>query len=80
MRSIKHHGPPDELISVRSPQFNAKFWTHLLEIIRISHKLNSSYRPQTDGHIECTNQTLQQSLHCFINYQQDDWVDFLYMA
>ena len=29
---------------------------------------------------ERTNQTPYQYLHCFINYQQDDWVDFLHMA
>ena len=81
MREVfKHHGLPDEIISDRGPQFIAKFWTHLLEILRISRKLSSSYHPQTDGQTERTNQTLEQYLRCFINYQQDDWVDFLHMA
>jgi hypothetical protein len=56
------------------------FWQHMLEILKISPKLSSSYHPQTDGQSERTNQTLEQYLRCFINYQQDDWVDFLYMA
>ena len=81
MREVfKHHGLPDEIISDHGPQFIAKFWTHLLEILRISRKLSSSYHPQTDGQTERTNQTLEQYLRCFINYQQDDWVDFLHMA
>ena len=81
MREVfKHHGLPDEIISDRGPQFIAKFWTHLLESLGISRKLSSSYHPQTDGQTERTNQTLEQYLHCFINYQQDDWMDFLHMA
>ena len=51
-----------------------------LDFLRVSHKPSSSYRPQTNGQIECTNQTLEQYLHCFINYQQDDWIDFLHMT
>ena len=81
MREVfKHHGLPDDIISDRGPQFISKFWTHLLEILRISCNLSSSYHPQTDGQTERTNQTLEQYLRCFINYQQDDWVDFLHMA
>jgi transposase InsO family protein len=65
---FKHHGLPDEVISDRGPQFIAKFWTHLLEMLRIPRKLSSSYHPQTDGETERTNQTLEQYLCCFINY------------
>ena len=53
---------------------------HLLDILRISHKLSSSYQPQIDEQSEHTNQTPQQYLYCFINYQQDDCVDFLHMV
>ena len=81
MREVfKHHGLPNDIISDRGPQFISKFWQHMLEILKISPKLSSSYHPQTDGQSERTNQTLEQYLRCFINYQQDDWVDFLYMA
>ena len=57
-----------------------KFWTHLLELLRIYCKLSSSYHPQTNGRTECTNQTLEQYLHYLVNYQQDDQMDFLHMA
>ena len=81
MREVfKNHGIPKDIISDRGPQFISKFWKHLLESLRISCKLSSSYHPQTDGQTERTNQTLEQYLRCFINYQQDDWVDFLHMA
>ena len=49
-------------------------------MLKVSCKLSSSYHPQSDGQTERTNQTLEQYLRCFINYQQDDWVDFLHFA
>ena len=52
----------------------------MFKLLHISVKLSSGYHPKTNGQTERTNQTLEQYLHCFINYQQDDWVDFLYLA
>jgi hypothetical protein len=46
----------------------------------IKKKLSTSYHPQTDGQTERTNQTLEQYLCCYVNYQQDNWSDFLPMA
>ena len=80
MREVFKHGLPNDIVSDRGSQFTSKFWKHLLEILKISSKLSSSYHPQTDGQTEQTNQRLEQYLQCFINYQQDDWVDFLHMA
>ncbi|XP_013927877.1 PREDICTED: stomatin-like protein 2, mitochondrial, partial [Thamnophis sirtalis] len=42
-----------------------------------SQGLSSSHYPQTNGACERTNSVLEQYLRCFINYQQDDWVDLL---
>ena len=49
---FKHHGFLDDIISDHRPQFVSKFWKHLLEILKISRKLSSSYHPQTDGQSE----------------------------
>ena len=67
-----HHGLPNDIISDRGPQFISHFRKHLYDGLQISCKLSSAYHPETDGHIECTNQTLEQYLRCFISYQQDD--------
>ena len=81
MREVfRHHGILDDIISDRGPQFISQFWIHLLEVLKISCKLSSSYHPQTDGQNERTNQTLEQYLRCFVNYQYDDWVDFLHFT
>jgi hypothetical protein len=39
--------------------------------------LSTTYHPQTNGQIKRVNQILEQYLCCIINYQQDDWTDFL---
>ena len=40
----------------------------------------SSYHPKDDGQTECTNQTLEQYLHVYCNYQQDNWSKLLPLA
>ena len=37
----------------------------------------SGYHPEGDRQTECVNQTLEQYLHIFCNYQQDNWSDLL---
>ena len=40
----------------------------------------SGYHPEGDGQTEQTNQTLEQYLHIFCNYQQDNWYMLLLLA
>jgi len=37
----------------------------------------SGYHPKGDGQIKCMNQTLEQYLHVYCNYQQDNWSKLL---
>jgi len=37
----------------------------------------SGYHPKGDGQTKRTNQTLEQYLHVYCNYQQDDWSELL---
>jgi len=37
----------------------------------------SGYHPKDDGQTKCTNQTLEQYLHIYCNYQQDNWSKLL---
>src|SRR4051794_26252023 len=43
-------------------------------------KLSTAYHPQTDDQTERTNQSLEQYLRIYCNYQQDDWVAWLPLA
>jgi len=40
----------------------------------------SGYHPKGDGQTECTNQTLEQYLCVYCNYQQDNWSKLLPLA
>jgi len=37
----------------------------------------SGYYLEDDGQTECTNQTLEQYLYVYCNYQQDNWSELL---
>jgi hypothetical protein len=43
----------------------------------VKQKLSTAFHPQTDGQTERMNQTLEQYLRIYCNYQQDDWTDHL---
>jgi hypothetical protein len=40
----------------------------------------SGYHPEGDGQTERANQTLEQYLHIYCNYQQDNWSELLPLA
>ena len=40
----------------------------------------SGYHPEGDGQTECMNQTLEQYLCVYCNYQQDNWSELLPLA
>jgi len=40
----------------------------------------SRYHPKANGQAERTNQTLEQYLHIYCNYQQDNWSELLPLA
>jgi len=40
----------------------------------------SGYHPEGDGQTEQTNQTLEQYLWVYCNYQQDNWSEHLQLA
>ena len=71
------HGLPEKIISDCSTQFNNKFWETLTAKLGIKNKMSTAYHLQTDGQTERLNQMLEQYLHCFINYNQNDWIDYL---
>ena len=77
---FSRHGLPSHVTSDRGPQFVSDFWRELCSVLRIKQRLSSSYHPQTDGQSERANQSLEQYLRGFVNYAQDDWVDWLPIA
>ena len=74
------HGIPSDVISDRGSEFVSAFWTSLSKVLEMDLRPSTAYHPQTDGQTERTNQTLEAYLRSYINYKQDDWVDFLPLA
>jgi hypothetical protein len=74
------HGAPRKITSDRDKLFTSKLWQSLADQIGIEHRLSTAYHPQTNGQTERTNQTLEQYLRHYVNYQQDDWAGLLPVA
>jgi Integrase zinc binding domain/RNase H-like domain found in reverse transcriptase len=72
-----YYGAPRKVISDRDPRFVGKFAAGLCDILGIEQNISTAYHPQTDGQSERTNQSLEQYLRIYTNYDQDDWADWL---
>ena len=74
------HGCPDNIISDWGTQFVSIFWTHLSEQLGVALKPLSAFHPETNRQTERTNAGVEQYLRAFMNFHQDDWVDWLPLA
>lgn len=66
------HGGQQRIISVHRMQFTFKFWQEFLKLLGKSQRLSSSHHPEMNGVHEHMSGVLEQSLRCYINYQQDN--------
>ena len=73
----KLHGVPRTILSDRGPQFVSKFIEEFTKVLGTKRKLSTAYHPQTDGQMERINQEIGTFLRHYVNYQQDDWTDWL---
>jgi len=73
----KLHGLPESIISDQGVQFVAGLMKKLNGILEIEIKLSTAFHLQTDGQTECANQELEQYLRMFVDYRQEQWLDWL---
>jgi len=73
----KLYGIPRKILSNRGPQFALKFMEKLTKALRTKRQLLTVYHPQTDGQTERINQEIEVFLQHYVNYQQDDWMNWL---
>ena len=78
--SWKLHGLPSSIISDRDPVFTSKFWAELMGRLDVWLRNSTAFHPQTDGQTERVNQSLEQYLRQYCNYEQDNWFDLLPLA
>ncbi|RAL62902.1 hypothetical protein DID88_004743 [Monilinia fructigena] len=74
------HGLPDNIISDRGTQFVSGFWSQLSERLAVTLRHSSAFHPQTDGQTERIDSVLEQYLRAFVNFHQDDWMQWLPLA
>ena len=74
------HGIPDSVISERGTQFVLEFTKALCSLMGTKQNLSTSFHSQTDGQTERINVLVEQYVHGYYNYQQDDWTKLLTMA
>jgi len=71
------HGVLSHVTSDRGSEFVSNFFRSLGTALDMCLHFTSGYHPKGDGQTECTNQTLEQYLHVYCNYQQDNWSELL---
>jgi len=76
----KLHGVPKKILSDRGPQFASKFMEEFTKALETKRQLSTAYHPQTDGQTERINQEIETFLQHYMNYQQNNWTDWLAAA
>ena len=76
----KLHGIPRKILSDRGPQFALKFMEEFTKALGTKRQLLTAYHPQTDGQMERINQEIGTFLRHYVNYQQNDWTNWLAAA
>ena len=74
------HGVPSHVTSNRGTKFVSHFFCSLGTTLDMKLHFTSGYHPKGDGQTEQSNQTLEQYLRVYCNYQQDNWADLLPLA
>ena len=68
------------IVSNRDKQFVAHFWRRLCNRLRTKLKLFTSFHSKIDEQTKNVNKMLKQYLRVYVNYQQNDWVNYLVVA
>ena len=74
------HGVPSHVTSDRGSEFVSHFFRSLGKALDMRLHFTSGYHPEGDGQTERVNQTLEQYLRIYCNYQQDNWSRLLPLA
>ena len=65
----KLHGLPSSIISDRDPVFTSIFWAELMGRLDMQPRKSTAFHLQTDVQTERVNQSLEQYLRQYCNYE-----------
>src|SRR5258707_5098828 len=74
------HGTPGHVTSNHGMEFVSHFFHSLGSLLNMKLHFTSGYHPEGDSQMEQINQVLEQYLHAYMNYQQDNWAPLLPLA
>src|SRR5882724_1449073 len=74
------HSVLSHVTSDSGMEFVSYFFRSLGTALDMKLHFTSGYHPEGDGQTERTNQTLEQYLRVYCNYQQDNWSELLPLA
>ena len=80
MHVFSKHGVLEHVTSDHGPKFVSHFFCSLGKALDMKLHFTSGYHLEGDRQTEQTNQTLEQYLWIFCNYQQDNWYTLLPLA
>jgi len=73
MRQIfRLHRIPKDIITDRGSIFTSALWKETMKQLGIEQRLSTAFHPQMDWQTERTNSTLEQYLHAYNHYHQDN--------
>ena len=78
--SWKIHRVQKKILSDRGFQFVSQFMKDLSKVLETKITLSIVYHSQTDRKTEIINQEVKEFLQYYVNYQQDDWTEWLSVA
>ena len=71
---------PKKILSDKRLQFVSRFMEELKKALGMKRMLSTAYHPQSDGQTERINQEIGMFLQYYINYQQDNWTEWITVA
>ena len=77
---VRLHGVPRTIVSDRWPQFTARFWEHLHNMLGTNLVRSSAYHPQTSRQMERVNQILEDMLRACVISFKGSWDKWLPLA
>jgi len=80
LHMFSKYSVPAHITSDCSTEFVLHFFRSLGKALNMHLHFTSGYHPEGNDQTERSNQTLEQYLHIYCNYQQDNWADLLPLA
>lgn len=74
---IAYDGWPETIVCDRGQSWMAKFWDRLMQRRGTRIKPTTAFHPETDGQSENAVKMIKQYLRYYVNYDEDNWVDYL---